>query len=87
MPLRACLEPVCSTVLLLLAVLPASAQNSPKSIDASAATPQAEVLVLCKKNKEFEAAVTSDRNLPIIDFVRLFSNGTNPPTNYEGICW
>lgn len=38
--------PFYSTVFLLLSVIPAPAQNKLKSIDASAATPQAEVLVL-----------------------------------------
>ncbi len=40
------LQSFCTTVLLLLTVLPSSAQNKFNSIDASAATPQAEVLVL-----------------------------------------
>lgn len=46
MQCRVCLHPFYTAVLLLLAVLPASAQDRFKSIDASAVTPQAEVLVL-----------------------------------------
>ncbi|MGD1215459.1 MAG: DUF5694 domain-containing protein [Terriglobales bacterium] len=46
MQLRVCFQPFYSTVLLLLAAIPVSAQSKPKSIDASAATPQAEVLLL-----------------------------------------
>lgn len=43
---RTCLLPLCSAILLSLALLPASAQSKSKPIDASAATPQAEVLLL-----------------------------------------
>jgi hypothetical protein len=46
MQLRGSHLPFCFTVFLLLSVTPAPAQNKLKSIDASAVTPQAEVLVL-----------------------------------------
>ena len=51
-------------------------------------TDQAEVLVICKKQREFEAAaVNADGKLTVIDFVRLFQNGSKNKTSYEGICW
>ncbi len=50
-------------------------------------TGQAEVLVLCKKSKEFEAAASADGQLPVVDFVRLFPNGATRTAGYEGICW
>lgn len=50
-------------------------------------TSQAEVLVLCKKQDEFEAAANANGKLTVIDFVRLFQNGTRQPASYEGICW
>ncbi len=46
MPFRVRLQPFYATVLLLLAALSVSAQNKLKPVDASATTPQAEVLVL-----------------------------------------
>jgi GDP-mannose 6-dehydrogenase len=49
---------------------------------------QVEVLVICKKQKEFEAAaLNADGKLSVIDFVRLFQNGSPKPNSYEGICW
>lgn len=49
---------------------------------------EAEVLVVCKKQPGFEAAVTArDGKLTVIDFVRMFQNGSTQPTSYEGICW
>lgn len=51
-------------------------------------TGQAEVLVLCKKHKEFEAAVMeADGKFTVIDFVRFFQNDCKSATNYDGICW
>jgi len=51
-------------------------------------TNHAEVLVICKKQMEFEAAVLhADAKLMVIDFVRQFPMGTNQPNSYEGICW
>jgi GDP-mannose 6-dehydrogenase len=49
---------------------------------------EAEVLVICKKQQEFETAIADvDRQFIVIDFVRLFQNGAKRPTSYEGICW
>jgi GDP-mannose 6-dehydrogenase len=51
-------------------------------------TAQAEVLVVCKKQKEFETAVMGlNGELTVLDFARLFQNGTGKPAAYEGICW
>jgi GDP-mannose 6-dehydrogenase len=51
-------------------------------------TSHAEVLVICKKQKEFEAAaVNADGKHTIIDFVRLCQNGSSNKISYEGICW
>ena len=51
-------------------------------------TDRAEVLVICKKQKEFEAAaVNADGKYTVIDFVRLFQNGSSNQISYEGICW
>jgi GDP-mannose 6-dehydrogenase len=48
----------------------------------------AEVLVVCKKQKEFEPAVAAvDGKMTVIDFVRLISNGSQNKSSYEGICW
>ena len=52
------------------------------------ATSHAEVFVVCKKQREFEAAVAGvDGKLTVIDFVRLFPNGFQNNSSYEGICW
>jgi len=49
---------------------------------------EAEVLVICKKQREFEIAMADvDGQFIVIDFVRLFQNGTRKPTFYDGICW
>jgi GDP-mannose 6-dehydrogenase len=51
-------------------------------------TGHAEVLVICKKQKEFEAAaVNASGKHTVIDFVRLFQNGSSNKISYEGICW
>ena len=51
-------------------------------------TNHAEVLVICKKQKEFDAAaVNVDGKYTVIDFVRLFQNGSSNQISYEGICW
>jgi GDP-mannose 6-dehydrogenase len=51
-------------------------------------TSHAEVLVLCKKHREFEATVReADGKFMVIDFVRLFQNDCKSTTKYEGICW
>jgi GDP-mannose 6-dehydrogenase len=48
----------------------------------------AEVLVICKKQREFETAIADANGQAIvIDFVRLFQNGAKKPTSYDGICW
>ncbi|HEV2327259.1 MAG TPA: nucleotide sugar dehydrogenase [Verrucomicrobiae bacterium] len=49
---------------------------------------EAEVLVICKKQREFEAAMADvDGKFVVIDFVRLFQNGMRKPSLYDGICW
>ncbi|HXA45050.1 MAG TPA: nucleotide sugar dehydrogenase [Candidatus Angelobacter sp.] len=51
-------------------------------------TNHAEVLVICKKQPDFETALADvDGQFTVIDFVRLFQNGIKRPTFYEGICW
>ncbi|HTV40893.1 MAG TPA: nucleotide sugar dehydrogenase [Candidatus Sulfotelmatobacter sp.] len=48
----------------------------------------AEVLVICKKQKEFETVMAGvDGQFTVIDFVRLFENGAKKPTSYNGLCW
>jgi GDP-mannose 6-dehydrogenase len=48
----------------------------------------AEVLVICKKQLEFETAMAEvDGKCIVIDFVRLFQNGGRKPAIYDGICW
>jgi GDP-mannose 6-dehydrogenase len=49
---------------------------------------EAEVLVICKKQPEFETALADvDGKFTVIDFVRLFQNGAKKPSIYDGICW
>jgi GDP-mannose 6-dehydrogenase len=49
---------------------------------------QAEVLVVCKKQAEFETVTASGNGQPLmIDLVRLFQNGAQQSTCYDGICW
>jgi hypothetical protein len=49
---------------------------------------EAEVLVICKKQKEFEAVLANvNGQFTVIDFVRLFQNGVRKPITYDGICW
>jgi GDP-mannose 6-dehydrogenase len=49
---------------------------------------EAEVLVICKKQREFETAIAdADGRFIVIDFVRLFQNGARKPSSYDGICW
>jgi GDP-mannose 6-dehydrogenase len=52
------------------------------------AVDQAEVLVFCKRQKQFEAAaIGANGKLRVIDFVRFFENGSQNKNSYEGICW
>jgi GDP-mannose 6-dehydrogenase len=47
-----------------------------------------EVLTLCKKHQQFEAfANTLNGKVAVIDLVRVFANGKQLPSKYEGICW
>jgi GDP-mannose 6-dehydrogenase len=47
-----------------------------------------ELLALCKKNHQFESAVTNaDGKLLVVDLIRIFRNGSATPRTYEGICW
>jgi len=47
-----------------------------------------ELLALCKKNQQFESAVTkADGKLLVVDLIRIFRNGKATPRTYEGICW
>ena len=47
-----------------------------------------EILALCKKNHQFEAAVASvDGKVQVVDLIRIFRNGKATPPAYEGICW
>jgi GDP-mannose 6-dehydrogenase len=51
-------------------------------------TNHAEVLVICKKQPDFETVLANvDGQFTVIDLVRLFQNGIKRPTFYEGICW
>jgi GDP-mannose 6-dehydrogenase len=47
-----------------------------------------EVLVVAKKGKCFEQSVAGlNHGSVIIDLVRIFSDRSKRPANYEGICW
>lgn len=49
---------------------------------------ESEVLVLCKKAKQFDSALaTLNGKLAVVDLVRAFGNGTPTPQRYDGICW
>jgi GDP-mannose 6-dehydrogenase len=49
---------------------------------------QSEVLVVAKKGKSFEQSVAGlNHGSVLIDLVRIFSNPSRQPANYEGICW
>ncbi len=51
-------------------------------------TRHAEVLVVCKRQPEFETVTANGNGQPImIDFVRLFQNGAQQSPTYDGICW
>lgn len=47
-----------------------------------------EILAVCKKNHQFEAAVSNvDGKVPVIDLIRVLRHGKAAPHHYEGICW
>jgi GDP-mannose 6-dehydrogenase len=49
---------------------------------------ESEVLVVCKRAKQFDSALaTLNGKLAVIDLVRAFGNGTPTPQRYDGICW
>ena len=49
---------------------------------------ESEVLVVAKKGRSFEKNVAGlNHGSVVIDLVRIFSDRTRRPVNYEGICW
>ena len=49
---------------------------------------ESEVLVVAKKCRSFESSVAGlNHGSQVIDLVRLFSDRSQLPSNYEGICW
>jgi GDP-mannose 6-dehydrogenase len=49
---------------------------------------ESEVLVVAKKGKSFEENIAGlNHGSVVIDLVRIFSNRSRQPVNYEGICW
>jgi GDP-mannose 6-dehydrogenase len=49
---------------------------------------QSEVLVVAKKGKLFEKSLAGlNHGSVVIDLVRIFSDRSRLPSNYEGICW
>jgi GDP-mannose 6-dehydrogenase len=49
---------------------------------------ECEVLVVAKKGKSFEKRIAGlNHGSVVIDLVRIFSDPSNYPANYEGICW
>jgi GDP-mannose 6-dehydrogenase len=49
---------------------------------------ESEVLVVAKKCRSFESSIASlNHGSQVIDLVRLFSDRSRLPANYEGICW
>jgi GDP-mannose 6-dehydrogenase len=49
---------------------------------------ESEVLVVAKKGKSFEESVAGlNHGSVVIDLVRIFSDRSRQPVNYEGICW
>ncbi|MBV8813719.1 MAG: UDP-glucose/GDP-mannose dehydrogenase family protein [Verrucomicrobia bacterium] len=49
---------------------------------------ESEVLVVAKKGKSFEENVAGlNHGSVVIDLVRIFSDRSRQPVNYEGICW
>lgn len=49
---------------------------------------QSEVLVVAKKGKSFEKSIAGlNHGSVVIDLVRIFSDSSRRPLNYEGICW
>jgi GDP-mannose 6-dehydrogenase len=47
-----------------------------------------EVLVVAKKGRSFEERIAGlNHGSVVIDLVRIFSDRSRYPTNYEGICW
>jgi GDP-mannose 6-dehydrogenase len=49
---------------------------------------QSEVLVVAKKGKLFEKSLAGlNHGSVVIDLVRIFSDRSTLPSNYEGICW
>jgi GDP-mannose 6-dehydrogenase len=49
---------------------------------------QSEVLVVAKKGESFEESLAGlNHGSVVIDLVRIFSDRSRLPSNYEGICW
>jgi GDP-mannose 6-dehydrogenase len=49
---------------------------------------ESEVLVVSKKGRSFEENIAGlNHGSVVIDLVRIFSDQTRRPVNYEGICW
>jgi GDP-mannose 6-dehydrogenase len=49
---------------------------------------ESEVLVVAKNGKSFKESVAGlNHGTMVIDLVRIFSDRSGQPTNYEGICW
>ena len=49
---------------------------------------ESEVLVVAKKGESFEESVAGlNHGSVVVDLVRIFSDRSRQPVNYEGICW
>jgi GDP-mannose 6-dehydrogenase len=49
---------------------------------------RSDVLVLCKKAKQFAPALASlNGKVAVVDLVRVIENGAEKPQMYDGICW